>query len=265
MENDKAKEKWFPGKYLAKARGKKGEGGGSSADDVDDRRPQSLARTGSFTTGREPDPMAEGTRAELYMDTSPSDAKVIGRLTLNIAEIKYLRMNGAKMTVQLDQCRASYYLDGSTKSFERVFDLVDIVSDVLITISGKNDNGEQVTGIVVIPVSSLLGFSGSIAAPKEQWRQLYPISVHRIKEKKPFKFVSGFVDLPGFAMSRTKEPLGFICTTISLELLGGSPSSAIAHYCSKGSINWKYALYDWMDQVRLQLHYSGALGHLFFF
>lgn len=169
----------------------------------------------------------------------------MGSLKVQILELKYLRLSSAKLSIQLDKIVCQHSVDGF-KGVERNFDLYDITSDIKISVMGKADNGELLCGIVVIPVTSLLSFSGKPVNPKEQWRQLYPVCISRMTDGKVFKFSPGYTDLPGYALNR-KDAIGFVSIKVDLDLY----DHPLYVYLSKGNNSWKRRLssFSWFDQV----------------
>lgn len=183
--------------------------------------------------------------------SSSNDLDTIGTLKVNVMDIKYLRMSSAKLTIQLDRVSSQYAVDATNKSLERSFDVHEIASDIKITILGRGDTGELVCGVVVIPVTSLLNFSGKPIPPKEQWRQLYPVCVSRVSDVRPFKFSAGYSDLHGYALNRCKDPLGYLNVKIEFTLA----CSIFGVYFARGSLGWKRTLASapWLETVRIVL------------
>ena len=228
----KDKEKWYPGKYLSKANKRRSvEVARSNSEDA--TTDESIQRPGSAITKKDD-------INNIRMDDTPnsyirSGMETIGSVKVHVVDIKYLRISSAKLSIQLDRVSSQYVVDNSNKSFERTFDIHEISSDVRVIVVGKGDGGELVCGVVVIPLPTLLNFVGKPINPKEHWRQFYPISVNRISDGKSFKFSSGYVDLPGYALNRSKDPLGFVCIRVEVTLTG----SLLQTYFSKGSIGWR--------------------------
>lgn len=252
MDSDKKeKEKWFPGKYLAKHRRRSVETTSVPRSGSDDGG--EVLRRGIVSA---PNSFKDST---VEMNNRDIDSFVlsnfdpIGSLKVKVVEVKYLRLNSAKLTIQVDRVLSQHSLDGPNKSFERGFDLTEVASDIKIMIHGRSDNGEILCGVILIPVTSLLNFSGKPNSPKEQWRQLFPICPSRISDGKSLKFISGYSDLPGYALNR-REPLGFVCVRVDLELFE-HPLSA---YLVKGNYSWKRlaASLPWFDLVSVLIEYQ---------
>lgn len=250
MENstkEKEKEKWYPGKYLARHSSKRRSGevpSRISSDNSDQRK-----TTSSVFPMENQEFVQEPVVGEVHLGSSPIGINSIGSVKVGVVDLKYLRINSAKLTIQLDRALSQYAIDSSAKYFERIFELFEISTDVRIMVTGKGDNGELVCGVAVIPVASLLTFTGKPAPAKEQWRLLYPICVSRIADSKSFKFTAGYSDLAGYALNRCKDPLGFICVKVDLALTG----NILSTYLAKGSIGWRKALTSapWVDCVSL--------------
>lgn len=245
MDADKKeKDKWYPGKYLAKNRRRSVEA--TSARTASEDGESSRKGVVSSGQGDAKDLNSVDINHIEFERNSTSNAEPVGALKVSVVEVKYLRLNSAKLTIQLDRVASQFSLDGPNKSFERDFDLTDVVSDIRITIHGRTDNGELLCGIILIPVTSLLNFSGKPNNPKEQWRQLFPICPSRLADGKPYKFMSGYSDLPGYALNR-REPLGFVCVKVDLELF----VPPLSMYFMKGNYSWKRlaSSLPWLDIV----------------
>lgn len=234
--NKKEKEGWYPGKYMSRA-GKR-----RSVDSVS----ISVEETESVNARplkSSPNVLKEGRDAvhDSIVDLSVSGPGVIsgetmGTLKVQVVDLKYLRLSSAKLSVQLDKAVSQYFVEGF-KGVERCFDLYDVTSDIKVSVVGKADNGELLCGMVVIPITSLLSFSGKPNPPKELWRQFYPICISRMTDGKAFKFSPGYSELPGYALNR-RDPIGFVSIKVEL-LLHDHP---LYVYMSKGGSSWKRQL-----------------------
>lgn len=242
----KEKERWYPGKYLGRnsSRRRSVESIKIGDSEFTDSQRKSTAYTTSPVAAA--DNRQNNLSAEANIEEHPEFRDKIGSLQVSVLDIKYLRINSAKLSIQLDKSLSQYAVDNSSKSFERHFDLYEITSDIRVHISGKGDNGELVCGVTIIPLASLLTFTGKPVASKEQWRLLYPVPVHRTADL-PFKFTAGYADLPGYGLNRSRDPLGFICVKVDLTLAG----SMLETYFAKGKTGWRKALANapWLDSV----------------
>jgi hypothetical protein len=240
---DSAKEKWYPGKYIGRNSKRRSVEFSKSGDEPEQQRRQSSLAVAVDV----PESLQDSFTADASPDLFTLDQERIGTLQVSVVDIKYLRINSAKLTIQLDRALSQYAVDNTSKCFERSFELAEITSDIRIIVSGKGDNGDLVCGLVVIPVASLLTFAGKPAASKEQWRQLYPVSFNRASDTKPFKFTAGYADLPGYCLNRSKDPLGFLCVKVDLALTG----TLLSTYFARGSTGWKKVLAcaPWADNV----------------
>jgi hypothetical protein len=184
---------------------------------------------------------------EVHFNPAPTGEDSVGSIKVSLVDIKYLRISSAKLSIQLDRVSSQYAVDASSKGFERSFELHDISSDIRISVIGKGDGGELVCGVVIIPIVTLLNFTGKPVPAKEQWRQLFPVCVSRISDNKPFKFTAGYSDFPGYALNRSKDPLGYVCVKVDLTLAGSMAST----YLAKGGTGWKKVLacVPWADAV----------------
>ena len=248
--NKKEKEGWYPGKYMSRASKRRSVESASSSS-----IPTFNEETENFTTGLQkssPNVSKDGRDVvlESIVDSSVSgvggtNLESVGSLKVQVLDLKYLRLTSAKLSVQLDKSASQYSVDGF-KGIERSFDLCDITSDIKVSVVGKADNGELLCGMVVIPVTSLLSFSGKPNPSKEQWRQFYPICISRMTDGKAFKFSPGYAELPGYALNR-KDPIGFVSIKVDL-LLHDHP---LYVYISKGNNSWKRMLttFSFFEQV----------------
>lgn len=245
--NKKEKDGWYPGKYMTKANRRRSVEPVQGSNDETNAQVirKSGPRISSESTGSIHD--------NIFDVTTPvpplQQAEVLGLLKVQVLDIKYLRLSSAKLSIQLGRATSQYAVEG-TKVVERNFDLYDVASDIKISVVGKADTGELLCGVVIIPVTSLLSFSGKPIAPKEQFRQFYPVCISRLTDGKPFKFSSGYSDLPGYALNR-KEPLGFVNVKVELAL----HDHPLKVYLSKGYSSWKRQLsvFSWFDQVQYGL------------
>jgi hypothetical protein len=246
--NKKEKEGWYPGKYMQRA---------SKRRSVETNQSISIDEHDTSTARKvNPNISADGKdSSENYVpnlnlsSTHLTSAEIMGALRIQVLDIKYLRLSSAKLSIQVDKAVSQYVTEGS-KLIDRNFDLYDVTSDIKVSVVGRSDAGELLCGIVVIPVTSLLGFTGKPNPPKDQWRQFFPVCLGRISDGRAFKFSSGYSDLPGYALNR-KEALGFINLKVELTL----HDHPFHVYMSKGSTSWKRQLsgFSWFDMVSLGL------------
>lgn len=247
----KEKDGWYPGKYM---RGNRRRSVESVQTAVDDQHETSTARKSGSHYSADVRELSQDTVPDFVGHTSVlTNAEIMGSLKVQVLEIKYLRLSSAKLSIQLDKVVSQFAVEG-TKGIERNFDLYDITSDIKVSVVGRADSGELLCGIIVIPVTSLLGFGGKPNASKEQWRQFFPVCLSRIADGKAFKFSSGYSDLPGYALNR-KDALGFVNVKVELVL----HDHPLHVYLSKGNNSWKRQLSNisWSDQVLslLLFHY----------
>jgi hypothetical protein len=244
---NKDKDRWYPGKYLKSNRRRSAEVSRGSVDEGESTSRKSMggALLNPVTDSKEQ--TQETFSGEVHFNPVSSGIDSVGSVKVSLVDIKYLRISSAKLSIQLDRVSSQYAIDGSNKSFERSFELHEIASDIRISVIGKGDGGELVCGVVVIPIVTLLNFTGKPAPAKEQWRQLFPVCVSRISDNKPFKFTAGYSDFPGYGLNRGKDPLGYVCVKVDLALAG----SMVSTYLAKGGTGWKKVLacVPWADTV----------------
>ncbi|KAJ1419207.1 hypothetical protein B484DRAFT_453459 [Ochromonadaceae sp. CCMP2298] len=188
------------------------------------------ARANPTETRSVPEPSAAGARDSTSpclkeVTAKPPDAVVVGKLRLRITAVKYLRIANPKLSLQLDGSFLQRGIEPTFQEFEKTFDVLDIASDLSISVTGR-EGGKAACGVIVIAMPTLLTFAGASKPPKEQWMMLLPVAPARWAEtingtgaaKKAFKFVSGYADLPGYALTRSKVPLGFLRVVAELTL-----------------------------------------------
>lgn len=245
----KEKEGWYPGKYMGKANRRRSV---ESAVPVpsDETDPLTTRKSGARVSTESTGSLKDNFTPVASAGPPLQHADIVGSVKVQVLDVKYLRLSSAKLSIQFGRVVSQYAVEG-TKVIERNFDLHDISSDIKISVVGKADTGELLCGIVIIPVTSLLSFSGKPSVPKEQFRQFYPVCISRMTDGKAFKFSSGYADLPGYALNR-KEPLGFVSVKVELEL----HEHPFKVYLSKGSSSWKRQLstFSWFDQVGIVSH-----------
>lgn len=246
--NKKEKEGWYPGKYMAKANRRRCVEGSSQVSTgmcSDETDPTAVRKLVSRVSTESPGSIHDNFFSAAASVQPLQQAEIVGSLKVQVLEVKYLRLSSAKLSIQSGRTVSQYAVEGA-KVIEREFDLHDIATDIKISVVGKADTGELLCGVVVIPVTSLLGFSGKPTTPKEQFRQFYPVCVSRLNDGKAFKFSSGYADLPGYALNR-KEPLGFVLVKVELTL-HDHPFKA---YLAKGCSSWKrqFSVFSLFDQV----------------
>jgi len=241
-EKDKEKEKdskgWYPGKYVGKAvanrrRSMESTGGGGGT--------QSAAEDSKLPTGSLSNRFSYSGINPLLENATP-----VGSITVSIKEIRYLRFEEPTLTMNLDRGTFQHSINDDNKTFEAKFDLLDVVSDLKISVVGKlNGGGKGGTvscGVIIIPIPSLLSFTGIPKAPKPQWRMLLPVPID--EWSRPFaggsdggfKFASGYADLPGYALNRAKIGLGFLSVQVEVDLF----APAFQLYTMKSLVSsWK--------------------------
>ena len=242
--NKKEKEGWYPGKYMGKTNRRRSvEPVQVSNEEAD---PSAIRKLGPRVSIESTGSIQDSSFPVTSSAAPLQETEILGSLKVQVLDIKYLRLSSAKLSIQFGRVVSQYAVEG-TKVIERNFDLHDVSADIKISVVGKADNGELLCGIVIIPVTSLLGFSGKPNAPKEQFRQFYPVCISRMTDGKAFKFSPGYSDLPGYALNR-KEPLGFVSVKVDLAL----HDHPFKVYLSKSSSSsWKRQLsvFSWFDQV----------------
>lgn len=207
----KDKKGWYPGKLVSKAARRVSM---TSSSSTEERRASTRPQT-SYVS--EPS-------SEFVSDTPVERRKpqfehleTVGKVRVRIPGIRYLNISSATFIVELEDFAAFFdYAPDSYVEFDRTFELKDITSDIVITISGNGQDGSNIAGVIVVPLVSLLGFNGAPAPSKEVWRQVYPIYTKSKTEN--FKFTSGFSDPQGYALTKPKESLGFVSLITELNL-----------------------------------------------
>jgi hypothetical protein len=271
------KEKWFPGKYMIQA--VKGRRADNAAGDSGSTRPTEIvpesSAAGSNLKGDRSGAGEHSTsRAGLKeWAVTPAGAVVVGQLRLRILAVKYLRISNPKLSLQLDGTFLQRGLEPSFHAFEKTFDVLDIASDLSISVTGRAETGKaSVCGVIMISLPNLLAFSGAPKAAKEQWMMLLPVPAGRWAESshasptqhKPFKFASGYADLPGYALTRSKVPLGFLRVKVELTLSQHALKVYTLRSLRAGAPAWRSAQAA-VAQVCVQtlhfLAYTGTLYH----
>lgn len=209
--SSKDKKGWYPGKLVTKAARRVSMATSSSSHE--DRR-QSVKPNFSASDGDSD-----------FVSDSPVEKKkpqfehleTVGKVRVRIPAIRYLNITSATFMVELEDFAAFFdYSPDLYVEFDRTFELKDITSDIILTISGNGQDGATTAGVIVVPLVSLLGFNGAPTPSKEVWRQVYPIYTKSKTEN--FKFTSGFSDPPGYALTKPKESLGFVSMITELNL-----------------------------------------------
>ena len=207
------KKGWYPGKLVTKAARRVSMASSSSSNNEDRRqttRPNSSAVSETNSEFVSDSPVEKRKPQFEHLET-------VGKVRVRIPAIRYLNISSATFIVELEDFAAFFdYSADSYVEFDRTFELKDITSDIVITISGNGPDGNISAGVIVVPLVSLLGFNGTPAPSKEVWRQVYPIYTKSKTEN--FKFTSGFSDPQGYALTKPKHSLGFVSMIAELNL-----------------------------------------------
>lgn len=234
--NSKRKTRWYPGKYLGRPPPR------TKGEDVETTRLSSVEDlSDNFNVNETDDDLAQS--CSNLAESSSNTEDLIGTIIVTVVDVKYLRINTSKLYLELDDFSVPLHLpilqpgiisSQSPNPSVITLPLKELVIDLKIFVTGKMEDGELVTGVVVLPVTNLLNFWGKPLPPKELWMQFYPIGQHRLADRTSFKFESGYQDLNGYAMNRRKDPLGFICLQCELNI----GKTAFKHYIMKGKYGW---------------------------
>lgn len=252
----KEKEGWYPGKYIKK-RSVKEPSPSSSPSSPTKRKeeaPEELPHKSSISSdtsassggsnskegwypgkmlGFKPPKDANSKRGALIRERFPiagnPPVKSVGNVVVKILGVKYMSATRPSFEVWVGKQLETFQFlgleqDGScNEEFEGYFALGDLTSDIFIlvkeeySVGGKNRDGENFVGRVVIPVSSYLTMNGRLP-PKKEWMAIYPLA----NPQNPMEeYKEGLAALPGSAMPKSKHSLGFICVQIELLLPEG--------------------------------------------
>lgn len=258
-EQKEKKSGWYPGKFIQKAtdkrKSKRDSVPGSSADSGATAGGSDVARGESGNDSYSS--IAHDTILPTAMSAAAADPSgapvtvkaaggaaaaqaVIGGIRIRIPVAKYMKIKEAKITVELEGVSASVDVDEHTGKvdFDKFFELSSLNSDIIVTIAGKSSLLDNLPGNVIIPVTSFLTFGGSIASAKEQWYQIFPpymtTATGKSKQKMK-KYMSGFADYPGYALTKPKDSIGFLQISGGMKLTDGG---AFQHYIMP-SVNTK--------------------------
>lgn len=260
-EEDKKKEKWYPGKYMSRAMSTSNPGAGGRKSDLDHTDRPSYPRANSVSSGSastsnnqsyatheyEPYPINHDNVEVIVTPEGPDIAgsaaaiqsgkessirpPAIARAKFKMLDMKYLTIQSPKVSIELDGIASVFQHTDTAVTIEREFDLLDVTSDLKIEFRGLHINGgNPVFGIVIIPVVSCLSFAGAPVAAIPSWREIYPYyeKLRLLDSPKIARFRSGFADVPGSAMNKPVESLGFI--KCSLEIIPLSGKSGLPLY-----------------------------------
>lgn len=125
-------------------------------------------------------------------------------------------MNKYTFTLELDDQIKSFVFEDSndTAPFTHTFQLKDITSDIILRVHGNNDLVGTIDGMVIFP---LVNYLKGAPALKGDWWQFFPCYKY-MKPELQTKFTAGFADTPGYAMSKHKQSIGFVCSTLQVSL-----------------------------------------------
>jgi hypothetical protein len=171
VESD-TKEKWYPGKLAAKAVRR------SSTASVTDRPHSSESRLFDPKDGI----ISEEDENEKLIEESLDNTRLprktlkpqfdlyqtVASVRIRIPSIKYLNLTSASFLIELEDLAAYFeFKNENYQEFDKVFEVKDLSSDIVISISGYptvNETGvENVSdsaGVVIIPLTSCLSFGG---------------------------------------------------------------------------------------------------------
>lgn len=239
-EESKGGGGWFPGKYASKAIRRASATSSShdaaaavaatSAAQSSAQRPKSegLRRRSVLTTPVTPT-SASGLEKMSVPTPRPTshrafgDARTpIGNCHFQIFGLKYPTPTRPIVRVELDGDIRNY--EDLTEFFEENFTIYDVSSQVVITlIESYSVGGPEVVGQIVLPLSAYLGMSKPLPAIREH-RMFFPLRGERSWDQMGV-FRGGFETLPGSAMTKPRQALGFIDMKMEISLVEGKMSS----------------------------------------
>ncbi len=273
-EDDKKKEKWFPGKYMTRAMSTNNPTGGrrttttSEENSAFERSNSSRFNNNSIgssngsssnnysyaTHDYEPYPINHDNVEVIVTPEGPDIAgsstqspnllvpkeistrpPAIARLRFKLVDMKYLTIQAPKISIELDGVASVFQHTEAAVIIEREFDLLDVTSDLKIEFRGLHMNGTPVFGIVIVPIVSCLSFAGAPLPGNPQWREIYPYyeKLRLLDSPKIARFRSGFSEVPGSAMNKPVESLGFL--SCALEVIPLSGKSGLPLYFAPGA------------------------------
>jgi hypothetical protein len=148
--------------------------------------------------------------------------KKLGKITLNIREIRYLAITSAKAFVDIDGLGIPLCTTGDiTYPLTKEIDFYDIAADLKIEFRGIHMTTQQpVLGYVILPICQALSPVGKPSKTATKWYEVYPY-YDRVKlgeSRKITKFRTAYPDIPGSALSKPTFSLGFLQLDIELTL-----------------------------------------------
>jgi hypothetical protein len=230
-ESQKSKSGWYPGKLASKAIRRTSTTstpstiGPSSSPNSSENRRQSVTNDRVSTPGDSSDRRGSELLRESIDLSQPRNP--LAKVRITIHEVRYLTIKSAKMFMELDDLAWAGMPTEVTYPLIREFDLLNITSDFKIEFRGSG--GSPSYGLILIPIASLVKFTGSPLPPKRTWREIYPyydklllidgITTTTTTSKQiGLKFRSGMNELPGSAMIKPSISLGFVSLEIELIL-----------------------------------------------
>jgi hypothetical protein len=148
--------------------------------------------------------------------------KKLGKITLNIREIRYLAITSAKAFVDIDGLGVPLSATGDLPyPLTKEIDFYDIAADLKIEFRGVHMTTQQpVVGYVILPICQALSPVGKPSKTATKWYEIYPF-YDRVKlgeSRKITKFRTAYPDIPGSALSKPTFSLGFLQLDIELTL-----------------------------------------------
>ena len=226
-EASNKKEKWYPGKFVGKAMRR--ASAASSTSNQENSGPASVApMTGTFPEHTRKIPQKSGsilvssTSPDIFTASRNSDGGkeaissqdynriVVGKVRLTIFEIRYLSIKNAKLTIEVGDTSAVFTASDMSFPFEREFEILDICGDIRLEF--RSNIAGSPTGIIFLPLTSLVKFLGTPAPPKACWREVYPSYERSLlgESRRMLKFRSAWAELPGSGLAKPIVSLGFV-------------------------------------------------------
>lgn len=216
MEGEDADKngKWYPGKFMGKAMRRTSS---TTSNSISSSSHSTTANAGHIVNT----PKADGRRASVRLEqeagNTPERDEVhesyprvpLATVRVKIHEVRFLTIKAAKLSIELDDMAASNLVSDWTYPIVRDFELLNIASDIRLEFRGS---GSTPYGVVIVPVTSLLKFTGAPAPAKQTWREIYPYYDKVLQEypRSNLKFRGGLAELPGSAMNKPLVSLGFV-------------------------------------------------------
>eukprot|EP01038_Epipyxis_sp_PR26KG_P011571 gene11571-15494_t len=248
---------WYPGKYVTKAvkRTTHNTSSSSATGSVDRKLTPNYSSSKNSQKGgaispensskidvNEPmDARAGNVSKDDYEEAMQFQSEAIqGHVSISMHQIKYLNMSNPSMSIEVEG--ESCAIDLSDLPAVYTLPIRQITSDIIIILTGKinptifghnpvENELEPQHALIIIPLIECLAFTGKVLLKPPQWRMFFPAYSNQTKLRNQVngKFNSGFAELSGYALSRFKQPLGFLQLEIELVLQPG-PSALQCYF-----------------------------------